>query len=415
MHKLAVIILAAGRGTRMDSDLPKALQPVCGQPMLEYLLGTAKALSATETIVVAGYKMEAVRLTVGSRARVVPQKQLLGSGHAVNQVRAALSGFKGSVLVLYCDTPLVSVGTLRKIVSDHETGGTLCTLLSVDFKNPFGYGRICRNHQGLVERIVEENDATEAEKALTEVNVGCYVFDSKKLFVALECVRQNPLKKEYYLTDVVGVLAREGKVRAVLTDDPDEAQGVNTRLDLSVVERKMQQRILEAFIQKGVTIRDPRTTTIDADVTIGAGTTIEPHTVLSEASSIGKGCTVGPFARIRGASSIGDGSIIGNFVEIVRSKIGRQTQIKHLSYIGDAEIGSGVNIGAGTITANYDGKKKHKTVIGDKAQIGSGTVLVAPIKVGCGAVTGAGSVVTKGKNIPAGRTVIGVPAREIAR
>ena len=395
-----------------------------------------------KNIVIAGYGIEKIKKFLDAEkisATVVHQKKLLGSGHAVNQAAGVLSGFDGSVLVVYCDTPLVSSGTLRKLLNDHRVHATDCTLLSVHFENPFSYGRICRRGDGSVEKIVEENDATAAEKKLTEVNVGCYVFDSKKLFAALKCVRPatiarhqsiggsvrdfwrtlagrpNSVKKEIYLTDAVGILTKTGRVRAVLSEDVAEAQGVNTRLDLSRIQCKMQQRLLDGWIEKGVQIRDPRTTTIDADVKIGPGTTILPNTVIEEGSRIGRDCTIGPFARIRGASSVGDGSIIGNFVELVRSKIGKKTQVKHLSYIGDAEVGHEVNIGAGTITANYDGKKKHKTIIRDKAQIGSGTVLVAPVTVGRGGRTGAGSVVAKGKNIPAGKTFVGVPAKELKK
>lgn len=405
--------MAAGRGTRMRSDLPKALHPVCGQPMLGFLINRAEVLGAAPIVVVAGYKIKDVRAFAAGRTEVVEQKKLLGSGHAVNQAADVLSGFDGSALVLYCDTPLVSAETLKKLLDDHRENNTDCSLLSAHFDNPFSYGRVKRRSDGLVEKIVEENDATTEEKALTEINVGCYVFDSKKLFNALKCVRPNPIKKEVYLTDAVGLLADTGKVRAVLSSDTAETQGINTRLDLSRIQCRMQQRILDQWIEKGVEIRDPRTTTIDADVTIGAGTKILPSTVIEAGSWIGKDCSIGPFARIRGGSSVGDGSVIGNFVELVRSKIGKKTQVKHLSYIGDAEVGNSVNIGAGTITANYDGKKKHKTIIRDGAQIGSGTVLVAPVTVGRGAKTGAGAVVTKGKSIPAGKTFVGVPAKEL--
>ncbi len=414
MTSFAAVILAAGKGMRMLSDLPKALQPLCGEPLLSYVLGTVEALGAKKIVVVAGYKFDRVREAVGRRAQLVRQKQLLGSGHAVAQAEAALAGFKGPVLVMYCDTPLVSAATVGRLADNHRERATDCTLLSVEAERPAGYGRIKRNPDGSVARIVEETDADAVEKKIREINVGCYVFNKEGLFAALKVVRRNPNKKEYYLTDVVEILSRTGRVEAVRTADADEVAGVNTRLELAVLEERAQQRILQRWIARGVRIRDPRSTTIDAGVEIGHDTVIFPHTVIEQGSKIGKNCQIGPFARIRGASRIEDGAVIGNFVEIVRSRIGRGTQVKHLSYIGDAEIGAGVNVGAGTITANYDGKKKHKTVIKDKAQIGSGTVLVAPVIIGRSAKTGAGSVVTKGKNVPDRGIVVGVPAKRLS-
>ncbi len=459
---LAVIILAAGKGTRMrlpgrqaGSDLPKALHPLCGQPMLWHLVEKTRRLSPKKLIVVAGHRIDLVRGFLNGSAEVVWQKRLLGSGHAVNQAAGKLARFEGSVLVLYCDTPLITVETMENLLAHRVFHAADCTLLSVRLEDPSGYGRIkrapwrargtplestghstapadvprararglprptCREPElaacGVVEKVIEHNDASPEEKVIKEINVGCYVFDSKKLFSALKLVRQNPKKKEYYLTDVIEVLAQRGKVESILTDDPEEVRGINTRMDLSILQETMQQTILKKWIDKGVRIRDPKTTTIDADVEIGVETVILPNTVIEEGARIGKNCRIGPFARIRGQSKIGDGVVIGNFVEVVRSEIGNKTYIKHLSYIGDANIGSGVNVGAGTITANYDGKKKHKTVIKDKAQIGSGTVLVAPVTVGRGAKTGAGAVVTKKTRIAAGMVFVGIPARELIK
>lgn len=410
---LAVVILAAGRGTRMKSDLPKALQPICGQTMLEHLLDKADALGSRRTVVVAGYGIERVRAVVGKRAEVVEQKKLLGSGHAVQQAEKALRGFRGSVMVLYCDTPHVSVQTLRQVLNDHRRDSTNCTLLSVELEDATGYGRIRRDGCGCVMGIVEETDASAEEKKIREINVGCYAFEKESLFAALARVERNPRKKEYYLTDAVGLLASTGRVGAVVTPDREEVLGVNTRQDLARLEDLMQKKTIETWIERGVRFRNPASTTIDAGVEIGHDTLLLPGTILEENTVVGKNCVIGPFARIRGASRIGDGCVIGNFVEIVRSKVGAGTQIKHLSYIGDAEIGRDVNVGAGTITANYDGKKKHKTVIKDGARIGSGTVLVAPVIVGRSAVTGAGAVLTKGKNVPDRAVVVGVPARKI--
>ncbi|OGW81791.1 MAG: hypothetical protein A3C47_07420 [Omnitrophica bacterium RIFCSPHIGHO2_02_FULL_51_18] len=397
----------------MKSDLPKALHSLCGRPMIWHLLDKVKTLEPKKILVVVGHRKELVQKELGPRVQAIRQTQQLGSGHAVNQAAQALSGFNGRVLVLYCDTPLIKPGTLRALVRDQQKKNSDCSLLSAEFSNPFGYGRIRRTLDGSVGSIIEENDAGPAEKRIREINVGCYVFRSKKLFQALKYVRQNPKKKEVYLTDAIALLAQSGKVSPVLSEDPAEMLGVNTRKDLSRIQSLMQKEILETLVEKGVLIRDPRTTVIDADVKIGGGSTILPNTVIEEGSRIGKGCRIGPFARVRGRSRIEDGAVIGNFVEVVRSTVGRGSNIKHLSYIGDAEIGRGVNIGAGTITANYDGKKKHKTVIKDKAQIGSGTILIAPVTVGRMAKTGAGSVVTKGTRIKDGAVVAGVPAKEL--
>ena len=412
---LATVILAAGKGTRMRSRLPKALHPVCGRPMTEFLIQRAKEAGSRKTLVVAGYRVEDVRQALGAGAQVVLQKEQLGSGHAVQQTSRALSNFRGSVLVLYCDTPLITTATLKRLLEDHGANGTDCTLLSVDSPAPTGYGRVKRSGDGSVEKIVEELDASPEEKEIREINVGCYVFQAKKIYAALKRVQKNPNKKEYYLTDVIEILSREGRVQAVKTADQEEVLGVNTRVDLSHVQEIMQRRLLEDWMERGVGIRDPKTTFIDSDVKIGQDTVLLPHTVIEEGSQIGDRCVIGPFARIRGASRIGSESVIGNFVEIVRSKIGRGTQVKHLSYLGDAEVGDFVNVGAGTITANFDGKNKHKTVIRDRAQIGAGTVLVAPATVGRAAKTGAGSVVTKGTRIKDKSIFVGVPAKELKR
>jgi len=397
----------------MRSSLPKALHPVCGRPMTEFLIQRAKEAGSWKTIVVAGYQIERVRQVLGANAQVVLQKDQLGSGHAVQQSARLLTNFNGSVLVLYCDTPLITAVTLKKILQNHRANKTDCTLLSVDSPAPVGYGRVKRRGDGYVEKIVEELEASLEEKAIREINVGCYVFQAKKLYSALKRVQKNPNKKEYYLTDVIEILSREGRVEAVKTEDQEEVLGVNTRIDLSRVQEIMQRRLLEAWMERGVGIQDPKSTFIDSDVKIGQDTLLLPHTVIEEGSQIGDRCVIGPFARIRGASRIGSESVIGNFVEIVRSKIGHNTQIKHLSYLGDAQVGHFVNIGAGTITANFDGKTKHKTVIQDRAQIGSGTILVAPLTIGRAAKTGAGAVVTKNTRVPEKSVFIGIPAKEL--
>ncbi len=409
------MILAAGKGTRLKSPLPKALHTICGRPMLEFLVKRAEEAGCSPIVVVAGYKREQVKKFLGDRCETVAQTRQLGSGHAVAQAASKLKRFDGSVLVMYCDTPLIRTSSVAGLVENYRRSGSVANLLTATLDDPTGYGRVVRGGDGSVKAIIEQRDADEAQRAVREVNVGCYVFDSKKLFEALKWVPRNPGKNEYYLTDAISLLARDGRVEAVPAAEVSEMLGVNTRSDLAELEGIMQERLLKEWAERGVRIRDPRTTVIDADVRIGQDTVIQPNTVIEQGSVIGKGCTVGPFARIRGASRIGDGAVIGNFVEIVRSTVGPGSQVKHLSYLGDAVLGKRVNVGAGTITANFDGKKKHKTVIRDGAQIGSGTVLVAPVTIGRGAKTGAGAVVTRGKNVPDRAVVIGVPAKLLGK
>lgn len=396
----------------MRSRLPKALHKLGGRPMVESLIRRAKEAGASRVYVVAGYGLEQVRAALPAGTTLVHQKRQLGSGHAVAAAEKALSREKGELFVLYCDTPLLTAGTLRALLGAHRESGTDGAVLSFEPSDPSGYGRIVRSGRDHLDRVVEHNDATDEEKAVREVNAGAYVFDKKKLFEALRSVKKNPKKKEYYLTDALAVLAQRGGIRVVKTADADETLGVNNRVELARAEEIVQKRLLEHWMEQGVSIRDPKTTFIDSDVRLGQDTVILPHTVIEEGSVIGEGCTIGPFARIRGGSRIGDKAVIGNFVEVVRSKVGRASQIKHLSYIGDCEIGEGVNIGAGTITANFDGRDKHKTVIRDGARIGSGTVFVAPVTVGKRAKTGAGAVVTKGTRLADGSLWMGVPAKE---
>ncbi len=399
----------------MRSRLPKALHSLAGRPMVESLIERSREAGASKIFVVAGYGYEEVREALPKDVTVVLQKEQLGSGHAVAVAEKALAGRSGELLLLYCDTPLLKTGTLEQLLAVHRGEKANATMLSVELEDAAHYGRVVRKPGDLVERIVEAADATDEEKKIREINVGCYVFDKKKLFEALRSMKKSPKKKEYYLTDAVEVLSRSGSVRAVLTADREETMGVNTRVELARAEEIVQKRLQEAWMERGVGIRDPKTTFIDSDVRLGQDTILLPHTVIEQGSVIGERCVIGPFARIRGGSRIADGAVIGNFVEVVRSKVGRGTQIKHLSYIGDSEIGESVNIGAGTITANYDGKDKHKTIIRDRAQIGSGTIFVAPVTVGRGAKTGAGSVVTKGTRMKDGSVYVGVPAKELKK
>lgn len=409
--KLAVVILAAGKGTRMKSDMPKALHSVCGRPMLGHLLAAAKTLNPQKIVVVAGFQAEQIRKFVGSRALIAQQRELLGSGHAVLQAQTQLKGFKGRVLIAYCDTPFISAETLSGLMKVQDRDRALCAIATAVLDEPRGYGRIIRNSDASVQSIVEETDASPAQAAIREINVGCYAVEAQALFRALSKIKPNSRKKEYYLTDIVELLAQEGRVSALQIRNLNEMQGVNSQKDLADMNVNMQRAILDKWMEQGVVIRDPGTVIVDVDVKIGRGTVLHPHTVIEEGSVIGENCQIGPFARIRGGSVIEDGAVVGNFVEVVRSRVGKRSQAKHLAYLGDTEVGERVNIGAGTITANYDGKNKHKTVIKDGAFIGSGTILIAPVTVGRDARTGAGAVVTRGRHVPDKSIVVGIPAK----
>jgi len=413
MKNLTGIILAAGEGTRMKSDIPKVLHMVSGKPMLQYMLDVFSQLKIKNTIVVVGHKADQVKRSVkGSGLKFIRQKQLLGSGDAVRVAKDALSGSRGDVLIVCGDTPLVSHQSLRDLLSAHRDNQAACTMLTAITKNPTGYGRILRNEENQIVGIVEEQDADTYEKAINEINVGAYCFKIKELFTSLKEVKPENIKKEYYLTDVIKILnKKKTKIQNVYAQDEEEAFGVNSRLTLSHANKIINKRKIEQFNSGDVTIIDPVTTYIQGDVEIGRDTIIYPHTIIEGKIKIGKDCRIGPFARLRSGTILENSVQIGNFVELVRTKVKSGSKIKHHSYIGDAVIGKNVNVGAGVITANYDGKKKNITFIDDNAFIGVGTILIAPVKIGKRAMTGAGSVLTKDKNVPAGKIVVGVPAR----
>ncbi|MEA3305970.1 MAG: sugar phosphate nucleotidyltransferase, partial [Candidatus Omnitrophota bacterium] len=344
--------------------------------------------------------------------KIVNQKKLSGSGNAVLITRDALGKFRGDVVILYGDTPLIRKATLKRLIERHKKTNASCTLLTAKLNNPAGYGRILRDAQNNILRIAEERDAPRFDRVINEVNVGAYCFNSKHLFKALKQVKAENKKKEYYLTDTVSILRKNSlKIESLCTNEEAEALGVNSREELAAAERIVRTRALKKFLAEGVTIIDPFNTYININCDIGRDTIIKPFTVIEENVKIGSRCIIGPFARLRPGTTLADMVAIGNFVELTRSKVGEGTKIKHHSYIGDAIIGREVNIGAGTITANYDGKKKNKTVIKDKADIGSGTIFVAPVVVGKGAVTGAGSVLTKKTVVSDKAVFIGIPAR----
>jgi len=413
MHNIAAIILAAGEWTRMKSSIPKVLHPICGKPMIKYLIDSMHTIGIKKIVVVVGHRSDLVKKVLRG-IKCINQNKPLGTADAAAKAKSAFlkDAKTDSVLISYGDVPLLKPETLKKIVNRHTSTRSACTLLTSRLKNPTGYGRILRSANDRIVKIIEEPDASIYEKVIEEINVGVYCFNKKLLFESLGKIRSNNKKKEYYLTDTIEVLAKSNAlIDSVSTDDTGEFLGVNTRKDLIYAERLVRHRILDELMQQGVSVVDPNNTYIEDGVEIEKDTVIYPYTFIDSGVKIGSQCTIGPFARLRSGTIVGDSVGIGNFVEIVRSKIGRGTRIRHQCYIGDTVIGRGVNIGAGTIVANYDGKRKHKTVIEDNAFIGTGTILIAPVKVGKGAVTGSGSVVTKNHDVPAGKTVVGVPAK----
>jgi len=407
---IAVIILAAGKSTRMKSEVPKVLHPLCGRPMLGYCLDLVAGLKPKQVVAVLGYKQELARKIIPKGVKIVIQKKLIGTADAVKAGLSALKSFKGTVLVLYGDNPLLKKETLKKLLNYHLENNVDATLLTADLKKPSGYGRIIRDKYFSICGIVEEKDADEVQKDIKEINTGIMAFKKDKLDGNLKYIRPNNRKKEYYLTDIIEILAKNNYlVDGIKDEDAQEALGINTRAELAKANSIMQKRINDKLMQDGVTIIDPASTFIDFGTKIGADTVIFPFTVIERGVKIGKRCSVGPFAHLRENVELKDDVTAGNFVEMVRAKIGSKTFVKHFSYIGDSTVGKCVNIGAGTVTANFDGIRKNYTVINDNVNIGSDTVIVAPAIIGKFALTGAGSVITK--NVPDRAVVAGVPAR----
>lgn len=414
MSQLRTIILAAGKGTRMKSATPKVLHHACGVSLIQYVLNAAKSVGSLKTCVVVGHQSEKVRAFLGREIATVIQKKLRGTADAVRCCAAFLRGYRGDVLILCGDTPLLKKETIQKLLAQHRRSKAAATFLTALVPDPHGYGRVVRDMDGKVTAIREENDAADAEKQINEINVGVYCFRNDVLQSVLKAVKINPRKKEFYLTTVIELLAaRKLKIATTQTDEPQEGFGVNDREDLAAVSAVLRRQVLSGLMKDGVTIVDPSTTIVSADAKIGADTIIQPFTVIEENVQIGSGCVIGPFARIRPGTRIAHQAQVGNFAEVSRSTMGPKTLMKHFGFLGDAQVGAGVNIGAGTVTANYDGKNKNKTKILDHAFIGSDSVLVAPVWVGKKAVTGAGCVVTRGKRIPDNAVVVGVPGRII--
>lgn len=414
-----VVILAAGQGTRMKTAAPKVLAPLLGRPLLAWVVDQALALEPERVIVVVGHGADDVQkaaagLDPRGRLRFVRQEPQKGTGHALQCCLQELGADPGVVCVLYGDMPLLSRESLSRLVEAHAGTGGGAAMLTAEPADPRGFGRIVRRSDGAVLRIVEQKDATPQELALSEVNLGVYAFTGRDLVRHLPGLTNDNAQKEYYLTDVVGRLVAEQKrVAALVLADEREAIGVNTLVHLAEARSVLQHRVLEEHMLRGVWIEDPATTYIDWGVEIGARTHVQPCSVIRSGVKIGEGCEVGPFAHLRSGTVLADGAAVGNFVETKNARFGPRAKAKHLAYVGDAELGEKVNIGAGTVFANYDGKLKHRSIVEAGAFVGSGTVLVAPVKVGRGATTGAGAVVKRGSDIPAGETWIGVPARKL--
>lgn len=406
------LVLAAGRGVRMKSDRAKVLHEVLGRPVIHHVLRALRTAGVRDIGVVVGHQEEDVRLAVGEGVRFIRQAEQKGTGHAVLCAQEWLKGFAGDVVVLAGDAPLVGSETIGAMIETHRRQGAACTLLTACLDDPKGYGRIARDPGGRFLKIVEELDASETERRIQEVNSGHYVFQAPSLFEALREIKPDNRKGEYYLTDVTARFAASGKTVATQrAADPAEVYGINTRQDLVSATNFLRWRVLQRHLDQGVAVVDPSTTYIEEDVTIGPDTVIRPFTVIEHDVAIGRRCDVGPFSHLRPGTVLEDEAEIGNFVEVKQSRVGRRSKAKHLSYLGDATLGERVNIGAGTITANFDGVRKHPTVIEDDASTGSNTVLVAPVKLGRGAKTGAGAVVLAERDVPAGGVAVGVPAR----
>lgn len=415
---MIAVILAAGRGTRMKSDTPKVMHEILGRPMISYVVGSVQGAGINDIALVTGFGSSVVReFFEGTRIKTVLQKKLLGSGDAVNTAKKEIVKSKSSdCMIVYGDTPLIKTGTLKRLIEKHRTSGASLTLLTAVLKNPTGYGRIIRNTDGRILKIAEEDEAKTYKQEIKEINVGTCIFRAEDLFAALGRIKPENAKKEYYLTDAVKIFSDGGKkIESVSIEDTDEMIGVNSRVELARAAACVKTRVLNEFMEAGVTIQDPATTTIYPGVKIGRDSVIYPNTVIESDVKIGEHCHIGPFSRIRPGTRVADRAEVGNFVELVRTEVGEHTKVKHHTYLGDARVGKGVNIGAGTITANYDGKNKNRTVIGDGAFIGVGSILIAPVKIGRKALIGAGTVVLKGRNIKDGATAVGVPARILER
>lgn len=399
----------------MYSTVPKVLHELFGKPILEYVIEAAELAGASRIVVVAGRVIEQIKRKYRSRIQVVEQKERLGTAHALVQARRYFSK-GGDLLVLAGDAPLIPHLALKSLIRKHQKQKTAASVLTGHVTNPQGYGRVLRDSHGSVTAICEEAEASAEQKKICEINSGTYVFDAVKLKKQLVRVSPSRRKKEFYLTDVIEMMSMAGeKVSGFTLVSEEDITGINTRLTLSQVFKIMQKRNCEKWMARGVTIYDPETVYIAPGAQLGKDVILYPNTYIESDVVIAKDCHIGPFAKIRSGSRIGAGSQIGSFVEVNRTQLGKNTMVKHLSYLGDAEVGDDVNVGAGFVTANFDGKKKHQTKIASGVFLGSNAVLVAPAKIGARARVGAGCVVTAGRTVSAGETVVGVPAKTIKR
>lgn len=439
MSAVSALILAAGKGTRMKSRLPKVLHKVSGKAMVERVLDTVEAVGITQNTLVIGFGGEEVRAYLGARASYVVQTEQKGTGHAVKQAKSLLESFDGTLVVLCGDTPLVTEETLQKLLEVHRTSKAAATVLTAKMPDPTGYGRLLRDENGRVSRIVEQKDATDEERLVDEVNTGMYAFESAKLWPCLEQLSDDNAQGELYLTDAIGILVGQGEVvSACMTADYEETLGVNSRVQLAEAEQILRTRTNRRFMNEGVTIIDPAQTYIAPEAIIGRDTIIQPGTVIEGKTVIGENCEIGPYTRLSNVQ-VGDNSVlhfvyahdcevkngvdagpyahlrpqtilgdkvhVGNFVEVKNSIVGAGTKFPHLSYIGDSDVGSGVNLGCGTITVNYNGKDKNRTVIDDGAFVGCNSNLVAPVHIGAFSYIGAGSTITK--DVPSKALAVG--------
>ncbi len=422
------VILAAGQGTRMKSKLYKVLHPICGKPMVDHVLTQIEKDDMDKIVTVIGHGAQEVKKVLGERTDYAVQVEQLGTAHAVLQTESLLGDKDGMTLIACGDTPLFTAETFSELFSYHRSKGAVATVLTAFTQKPFGYGRIIRNDLGIVERIVEQKDATKEEAAVQEINTGVYCFNNRELFKALHKINNNNAQGEYYLTDVMEVLQKEGKVVAAYQmNDFAESMGVNDRIALAKADKVMRARINKKHMENGVTLVDPDNTYIDADVKIGMDTVVEPGVALKGQTIIGEDCKIGahseirdsviedhvtvtssliedsimhkdtdigPYSHLRPQAEICKGAHIGNFVEVKKATVGENTKVGHLTYVGDATLGQEINIGCGTVFVNYDGINKHHTNVGDYSFIGSGSNVIGPVQIGDHAYVAAGSTIT---------------------
>lgn len=419
MSGLKAIILAAGKSKRMKSSTPKVLHEVAGKPVLEYVLDQARSLDPLEIIVVVGHESERVVDAFRTYPKIsfVEQREQLGTAHAVMQARAQLEGFDGNVLILCGDVPLLRLDSVNRFYDDFLAVDADASVLTALYSDPTGYGRIIRDGAGHFQQILEHKDCPEELLEIDECNTGTYLFKATQLLAVLDQIGNDNAQGEFYLPDTLqALLLQERSVGTTVLDDENEVIGIDNRRKLAIADAVMRGWIMRDILdESSVTLVDPATTYIDADVQIGRDTVIRPFTCIRRGVKIGENCEIGPFAHLRQGTVVGDDCKVGAFVETKNAEFLSGAKAGHMAYLGDVKLGHNVNIGAGTIVANYDGKKKHHTEIGDEAFIGCGTVLVAPVKVGKRGQTGANTVVPRNKDVPEGTIVVGAPARELKK